>query len=44
MYRIAVVKTWNPIQNTAAASSARPRSHKTTTAVNSAVKENHCIR
>jgi hypothetical protein len=24
----------NPIQNTAAASSARPRSHKTTTAVN----------
>jgi hypothetical protein len=44
MYKIANVKTWKPIQNTAAASSALPRSHKTTTDVSSAVKDIHCIR
>jgi hypothetical protein len=44
MYKIATVKTWKPIQNTAAASSALPRSHKTTTDVSSAVKDIHCIR
>jgi len=43
MYKIANVKAWNPIQKIAAASSARPRSHKTTTAVSSAVNEHHCM-
>ena len=43
IYKIATVKMWKLIQNTAAASKARPRSHKTTTAVSSAVKEHHCM-
>ena len=40
---MVTVNTWKPIQNSAASSSARPRSQSTTTEVSSATKANHCI-